>query len=470
MRPLWPFVAILLTLSGCSFIPSFDGQVFSAGAPSAGPVLLRIEKVVDRPAVSLAPLIYRRTVVALDSTTPVGRYEWGLLCNGPYRDVTWGQLQVSRTEVAEAVFATLSRQGHAMQGDPDELFPDRPDSVQLQLGGRITAVDVSLCRSRNWLTAEPEGVTGKARIRVDWVLHDTLLRQDLLSRTTEGQVDIDDGTGAGADSVVLAALAEAVLALDHEPGFRAALTPTTAAATTAAAAANGEWTRPVSSVPGEPPSISRQEPVPARVDQPLSEPLSEPPIEIDLTANDNEPGAGNGLLTLRTSRGRQTGLVLTHGGLALTTDPGPAATLSVTLDDGTEVEASRLRGNGRFALIQLAPDRYAVCRPRHGSPAISSPVRLADGSVDKSGGSITGIVAARQGTMLQVDLSGSVTRPSPLLDSDGRVLGWVEPTPAPAALVTVQPLRSVLAGLGTRLTGRRGAGAPADPVEDPSVP
>lgn len=434
--------------------------------------------------------------------TRIGRYIWDVDCWPPYEDVYWTSARSlhENSTFAERFADILTDAGFDVAGHiaaDHERGMDRKRARYI-VQGDLRAIDLELCRRRNWLTQADKGMSGIGSVRVDWSVFDAGTGQLVHRVTTTGVARKGAGVPQGDIFLIEEAFSTAAEALGADPGFRAAVSraavPRNAASRGGAVASTG----PVAAVRVSSPSLASTGPL-VSSDGPSSDEPSTPmpvnpggasagtgplggstapgltlavrgPAPSDGYADDPTARVSAALVRVGEGRGVVIGEV-DRQSVILAPVPGLDATVAVKPAPGvtlTGAVVARDASTG-WALVRV-PARLNAAPLRGGEPSVSEPVTVLAGAMAGRGGdAASGMVAAlrtdpRSGLdVIQADLNGPDPEldpgwGDPLVDEAGNLLGLGR---APAAsghglpghgLTAFTPVGAMLTRMGVELT------------------
>ncbi|MFV3074795.1 hypothetical protein [Niveispirillum fermenti] len=406
MRPFTgSIIVVLLLLTGC----------VGEGGPPAG-------RLTDRPAaasgvMSAGPsgamsidLTLGRVDMALPAGHVAGSFNFGLLCQPPYNDVLW----VTETRVPGVLNAAV-RDGLSSAG-----LRMAPMATRV-LMARVVDVRLDLCRRVDFWFGRSVGITGDARVRVEWVLTSPTTAPRHWVTEGKGQADAP-ALNRRYDILLRQAMMDAAGALAALPDFRQATAtarplpfPITDMAMMAAAGSPSP-----SAVPGT--GGAEGEPAAGAAPDAEAEPEGE---AADPVPPPGSPRAAGAALVTHVAT---TGIIVDAAGLVLLPDTGGPlpAPVPLVLADG-RVAAARVAGRafGLHLLVLPAGD-WPHAPARRQRPAVSRDLYRPgrDGAA--------GMVAAHTGPArsrgtgmpsLLLDIDPALARDPPwlLVDGEGRL-------------------------------------------------
>jgi len=397
MRGWGRTAGLLLLLAGCG----------PALPPGGDPVALAPSPDMAAVPVRLAPV----SLAGIRRGALVGHAVFGLDCAPPYSRILWTQSRFGDgTTLLRVVNDALTESGMTLSR------PDDPIAAPVSLAARVEGLSMELCRRKSWLTGNPLGESGVARVEVAWTLdgpHGPLHRTVTTGRAETGAVP------EGDMELLESAVADAAGILAADAGFRRAL---------AAYAA------------GLPPPLD-------------AAPRLEPPPRGSAT-DGAVVAVGDG-----------TGVVVGRlGGRPVLVAAGTGAQARVAVRIGGRSVPGLVERTAPalgLILVRLAEDRPgplpALPLSGRGHPAVSTPLwAAAEGGSRRVPGLLAQWDEGDGGPRLMADLGGQsrgVPAGTPLLDGGGGVLAFVTGPATAAGLVPAIPARRALAALGVRADG-----------------
>lgn len=375
-------ITLLLLLAACT-----------GGGPPAGGL----------PAAPAGPVAVDLTLGRVDVELPAGHvagaFNFGLLCQPPYNDVLW----ITETRVP-AVLNMAVRDGLSAAG-----LRTAPAAARV-LTARVVDVRLDLCRRVDFWFGRSVGITGDARVRVEWVLAGPAAPPRQWVTEGQGQADAP-ALNRRYDILLRQAMMDAAGALAALPDFRQAAAGTGPVLDLATMAVLAPSPFPSPTAPPDGGEAVGEAEEPAETDGPAPAPGS-------------PQAAGVALVT----HGAATGIIADAAGLVLLPDtgsplPDPAP---LVLADG-RVVAARVAGRAfGLHLLVLPGDEWPHAPARRQRPAVSRDLYRPgrDGAA--------GMVAAHTGPArsrgtelpsLLLDIDPALARDPPwlLVDGEGRL-------------------------------------------------
>lgn len=236
---------ILLALLGFGLLAGCFAHQAEAPAPIAAKPVTRADGTVVTPVAQVAAemrmIDLARLQVDVPRGTQIGKFSmppliycWGTrLIDTHYQGERGEARSVAWTDAFRQV---MKGHGYRVPGASGALFKEgREEAPEFEFGANVTSFYSEGMMSCDLITAEIKGLTGSAKITMEWQIFDPLRRRVLFRDTVEGTYASDRVLPVDSELMLHHAFADAVNKLAADPRVREIATAKPAATTTASA-------------------------------------------------------------------------------------------------------------------------------------------------------------------------------------------------------------------------------------------
>ncbi|MBL8631548.1 MAG: serine protease [Rhodospirillaceae bacterium] len=165
------------------------------------------------------PIEVEKVVARIPAGTSIGTLGAGFFC-AQYKSLSMGAggvVKVDEVTYGDDLRRNLLALNYNVVGNPNALFKDKDaGKAELLIGALIKKININGCAAPTTLTRTG---TAKGAVEVEWQIYDTLSRQVVLQKTTQGKSKVDVESEVELERAVVIAFADAATKLFADPAL-----------------------------------------------------------------------------------------------------------------------------------------------------------------------------------------------------------------------------------------------------------
>lgn len=203
----------LSSMLGACIPKDVDGTSYTQGVNVISYTPIPVSRGSKVKSVALVSIVF-----AIPEGRAIGERKYGLPPVNPYGNATW--VDLDKEGLARNFFRILKNHGYNVAGDPDSIFENQKDDIDLFIGARIVNAKLNIYHD----SRGKDLTKGKsnAEMTVEWQIFDPLEKATLYTVRTVGTAN-QEFSGNYIRTALFSAFSNATTALLANPKFHALL-------------------------------------------------------------------------------------------------------------------------------------------------------------------------------------------------------------------------------------------------------